>query len=380
MSKIVNLKELSLLFLRLGATSFGGPVAHIAVMEKEVVHKKQWMTREHFLDLIGMTNLIPGPNSTEMAMHCGYNRSGALGLWVAGFCFIFPSFIITGIFAWFYKHYGALPGIAPFFYGVKPAVIAIILDAVFKFGKKAWKNWKVGFVGIAMLFAIPAAIVFNIPNIVFILIAGFFGMLVLSVLSNLKGSIKSIAPFTLLQVGNALPSYSTAKLFFVFLKIGCVLFGSGYVLFAYLDVDLVQHLGWLTRKQLMDAIAVGQFTPGPVLSSATFIGYQISGIGGALVSTIGIFLPSFIFVWILTPFIPKIRKSPLASAFLDSVNIASIALMLAVCVQMGTTTLIDWKTWAIGLAGLACLLLFKKLNAFWIVAGGAVIGFVMQGI
>ncbi len=373
MEKAAKLKEVSLLFLRLGTTAFGGPAAHIAMMEKEVVNKKQWMTREHFLDLMGMTNLIPGPNSTEMAMHCGYNRSGALGLWLTGFCFIFPSFIITGIFAWFYKHYGALPGIAPFFFGVKPAVIAIILDAVFKFGKKALKNWQLGLIGVATL----VAALLNINAILLFLGAGFIGMFVLL---GFKGSLKTIFPFTLLQVGNMLPSYSITKLFFVFLKIGCILFGSGYVLFAYLDGDLVQHLHWLTRQQLMDAVAAGQFTPGPVLSTATFIGYQISGAKGAIASTIGIFLPSFIFVWILTPFIPKIRKSPLASTFLDSVNIASVALILAVAIQMGIGTLIDWKTWLIGLAGLACLLTFKKLNAFWIVAGGAVVGYLLQSL
>ncbi|HTB33206.1 MAG TPA: chromate efflux transporter, partial [Bacteroidia bacterium] len=326
---------------------------------------------EHFLDLMGTTNLIPGPNSTEMAMHCGYNRAGALGLWLAGICFIFPAFIITGIFAWFYKQYGALPGIMPFFYGVKPAVIAIILDAVFKFGKKALKNWQLGIIG---AFVLVGALL-NVNNIILLLLAGFIGMVWLS---GIRGSIKTIFPFTLLQVGNVLPSYSTAKLFFVFLKIGSILFGSGYVLFAYLDGDLVQHIHWLTRQQLMDAVAAGQFTPGPVLSTATFIGYQISGVKGALVSTVGIFLPSFIFVWILTPFIPKLRRSKLTSAFLDSVTIASVALMLAVTLQMGYTTLVDWKTWLIALAGFACLLQFKKINAVWVILGGALAGYAIQ--
>lgn len=371
MGTISNLKEVSLLFLRLGATSFGGPAAHIAIMEKEVVNKKEWMSREHFLDLLGTTNLIPGPNSTEMAMHCGCNRAGAVGLWLAGFCFIFPSFLITGLFAWIYKQYGTLPAIEPFFYGVKPVVIAIILDAVFKFGKRALKSWQLGLLGLAVLIGA----LFNINAIVLLFATGFIGMLWLS---GFKGDIKTLFPFTLLQVGNVLPSYSTAKLFFVFLKIGSILFGSGYVLFAYLDGDLVQHLHWLTRQQLMDAIAAGQFTPGPVLSTATFIGYQISGVKGALVSTVGIFLPSFIFVWILTPLIPKLRKSKLTSAFLDSVTIASIGLMLAVTIQMGYTTLVDWKTITIALIGFACLFQFKNLNAFWIVAGGAFVGYILN--
>ncbi len=198
------------------------------------------------------------------------------------------------------------------------------------------------------------------------------------ILSGFNGNLKTVFPFTLLQIGNLLPSYSTTKLFFVFLKIGSILFGSGYVLFAYLDGDLVQHLHWLTRQQLMDAVAAGQFTPGPVLSTATFIGYQISGVKGALASTIGIFLPSFIFVWILTPFIPKLRKSKYTSAFLDSVNIASVALMLAVTLQMGYTILIDWKTWTIVVLGFACLFQFKHLNSFWIIAGGAALGYMMN--
>jgi chromate transporter len=373
MTETTKLKEACLLFFRLGFTSFGGPAAHIALMEKEVVNKKQWMTREHFLDLIGTTNLIPGPNSTEMAMHCGYNRAGALGLWLAGFCFIFPAFIITGIFAWVYRQYGALPAIEPFFYGVKPAVIAIILDAVFKFGRKALKNWQLGLIGAATL----AGALLRVNAIFLIFTAGFIGILWLS---GFKGNLKTIFPFTLLQVGNVLPYYSTTKLFFVFLKIGSILFGSGYVLFAYLDGDLVQHLHWLTRKQLMDAVAAGQFTPGPVLSTATFIGYQISGVKGAIASTVGIFLPSFIFVWLLTPIIPKLRKSNLTSAFLDSVNIASVALMLAVTIQMGYSTLVDWKTWSIALLGFGCLLQFKKLNAVWVVAAGALLGYAMRAL
>ena len=371
MKQLANLREVCLLFFRLGATSFGGPAAHIAIMEKEVVKKRQWMGHEYFLDLIGTTNLIPGPSSTEMAMHCGYNKAGALGLWLAGFCFIFPSFVITGIFAWVYKQYGALPALTPFFYGVKPVVIAIILDAVFKFSKKALKNWQLGIIGVAIL----VAALFHINAVLLIFLAGLIGMLWLS---DFKGSIKTIFPFTLLQTGNLLPSYSTAKLFFIFLKIGSILFGSGYVLFAYLDNDLVQHLHWLTRQQLMDAVAAGQFTPGPVLSTATFIGYQISGVKGAFASTVGIFLPSFIFVWLLTPLIPKLRKSPLTSSFLDSVNIASVGLMLTVTLQMGSNTLIDWKTWAIAVSGFVCLLKFKKINSFWIVIGGPALGYGLQ--
>jgi len=368
MSKLANLKETCLLFLRLGATSFGGPAAHIAIMEKEVVGKKQWMNQQEFIDLVGATNLIPGPNSTEMAMNCGYRRAGLAGLWLAGFCFILPAFLITGILAWFYKQYGSLPVIGPMFYGIQPVVIAIILDAVFKFGKKALKNGQLGILGVVTC----VAGLYDINKIILIFGAGLIGMIMLS---GIKKSAISVFPFVLLQVPTILTTYSTGKLFFTFLKIGCVLFGSGYVLFAYLDGDLVQHFHWLTRQQLIDAVAVGQFTPGPVLTTATFIGYQISGTTGALAATIGIFLPSFIFVWVLTPLVPKIRKSKVASAFLDSVNIASVAIMLVVVIQMGQTTLTDWKTWLISVAAFAALYFMKKLNAVWLIAAGAAIGY-----
>ncbi|MCX6290787.1 MAG: chromate transporter [Bacteroidetes bacterium] len=368
-----KLKELAGIFLKLGTVSFGGPAAHIAMMEKEVVRKRQWMTHEHFLDLIGATNLIPGPNSTEMAIHCGYQRAGRMGLWLAGFSFILPAVLITTIFAWFYKQYGALPAVEPFFYGIKPAVIAIILDAVFKFGKKALKNWQLSIIGIAVV----TGALFGASEILLILLAGMVGIICLS---GFKKTIKVFSPLVLLQVPVAITSYSTTKLFWVFLKIGSVLFGSGYVLFAYLDGELVQKLHWLTRQQLIDAVAVGQFTPGPVLSSATFIGYQIAGFTGAIVSTIGIFLPSFIFVLLLNPLVSKLRKSKVASAFLDSVNIASVALMLAVTLQMAHITLIDWKTWVIALVGFACLYGIKNINTVWVVVGGAGLGYLFHFI
>ncbi len=372
-TRLTKLKELAGLFLKLGTVSFGGPAAHIAMMEKEIVRKRQWMTHEHFLDLMGATNLIPGPNSTEMAIHCGYQRAGRIGLWLAGFSFILPAAIITTVFAWFYKQYGALPAVEPFFYGMKPAVIAIILDAVFKFGKKSLKNWQIGLIGIAVI----TGALLGASDILLILIAGVTGIILFT---GLEKSMKSFFPFLLLQIPATMTSYSTTKLFWVFLKIGSVLFGSGYVLFAYLDSELVQKLHWLTQQQLIDAVAVGQFTPGPVLSAATFIGYQINGLTGAIISTVGIFLPSFIFVLLLNPLIPKIRKSKVASAFLDSVNIASVALMLAVTVQMAHITLIDWKTWGIAVSGFACLYGFKNINSVWIIIGGALTGYLLSFI
>jgi chromate transporter len=366
-----NLLEIAKLFTKLGCFSFGGPAAHIAMMEKEVVEKRQWMSREHFLDLIGATNLIPGPNSTEMAIHCGYLRAGQLGLWIAGICFVLPAVLITTLFAWFYKQYGTLPAIEPIFYGIKPAVIAIIMDAVFKFGKKALKNWQLGLIG----FAVIVTTVFDVSEIFLILIAGIIGILWFG---RLNKTIKSIFPFFLFQIPNTLVSFSTTSLFLIFLKIGSVLFGSGYVLFAYLDSELVQHLGWLSRQQLMDAIAVGQFTPGPVLSSATFIGYQINGYTGAIAATIGIFLPSFIFILILNPLVPKLRQSKIASAFLDSVNIASVAIMLAVTIQMGYSILTDWKTWFISLMSFIAMYKLKNINSIWLIIGGAVIGYLFH--
>ncbi len=366
-----RLAEVAKLFAKLGAISFGGPAAHIAMMEKEVVKKRKWMTQEHFLDLIGATNLIPGPNSTEMAIHCGYIRAGKLGLWIAGICFIFPAVAITLIFAWFYKQYGSLPAVEPFLYGIKPAVIAIILDAVFHFGKKALKNWQLGCIGLFVI----AAVLIGANVILIILIAGLTGILWFGKLSN---SVKSIFPLILFQVQSTLASFSTTSLFLVFLKIGSVLFGSGYVLFGYLDSELVRNLGWITRQQLMDAVAVGQFTPGPVLSSAAFIGFQIDGIMGAVAATVGIFLPSFIFILILNPLIPKLRKSKIASAFLDSVNIASVAIMLAVTIQMGFTVLIDWKVWLIALLGIVSLLSLKNINSVWVIAGGVIIGYLLH--
>lgn len=326
-----KLKEIFSLFFKLGLTSFGGPVAHIALMEKEVVSKREWMTHAHFLDLIGATNLIPGPNSTEMAMHCGYHRAGFSGLWVAGVAFIFPAVFITTLLALFYQKFGQLPAIAPMMMGIKPVVVVIIADAVFKFGKKALKNWALGILGGCVFMGS----LFGFNDIALLLIAGVIGILLF------KLSSKSEKIF----------SVDFLSLFWVFFKVGAALFGSGYVLFAYLNTELVHHLSWLTQPQLMDAIAMGQFTPGPVLSSAIFIGFQIGGIWGAVVATFGIFLPSFLLVQFLNPFVPKLRQSKTASHFIDAVNVASVALMGAVLIQLCKSSLIDWPS--ISIAALA---------------------------
>lgn len=370
-----NLKEVAGLFFKLGLIAFGGPAAHIAMMEDEVVAKRKWMSRQHFLDLVGATNLIPGPNSTEMTMHCGKERAGWPGLFVAGACFIFPAVVLTGFLAFLYVKYGEVPAVEPFLYGIKPAVIAIILAAVYKLGKKALKNWQLGIIG-----SIVIVVSFlGVNEITAILGAGLVGLVSFGVIQNRwKGNIKSILPMLSLQTVTATAaSVSNTKLFLVFLKIGAVLFGSGYVLVAYLDGELVQKLGWLTEQQLLDAIAIGQFTPGPVLSTATFVGYQINGLSGAIVATLGIFLPSFFFVLLLNPIVPKLRKSPLAAGFLDAVNIGAVGIMIAVTYRLGAEILVDWKSWTIAVLSIAVTFYFKKINAFWIVIGGAIFGYTL---
>lgn len=364
-----NLKEVALLFLKLGTIAFGGPAAHIAMMQQEVVVKKKWMSEQHFLDLIGATNLIPGPNSTEMAIHIGHERAGLKGLFVAGFCFIIPAVIITGFFAWLYKQYGQLPEIQTFVYGIKPAIIAIIIGAVYPLAKKALKTIELGLIGIASL----VLCFVGINEIIVMFGAGLIALALVSIRSNNK--LNSIAPLTILQ-STSLLSAANIKLFLTFLKIGSILYGSGYVLFAFLDSELVSQ-GLLTRQQLIDAIAVGQFTPGPVFSSVTFIGYQINGLGGAIVSTIGIFLPSFLFVWLLNPLVPKMRRSKLFSAFLDAVNIASVAIIIFVCYQMGKESIADWRTIVIASLSIIVTFAFKKVNSVFIVIGGSALGYLL---
>ncbi len=368
-----SLREVALVFFKLGCFAFGGPAAHIAMMEVEVVSKRQWMTRDYYLDLIGATNLIPGPNSTEMTMHCGHERAGKAGLFVAGICFIFPAIVVTAILAYLYVEYGNLPEVEPFVFGIKPAVLAIIASAILKLGKKALKGWGLGVLG-ALVFL---ASILGVNEILALLGAGILGMGYFYLKSQLSTDIKSISPLFLFSGGlfSTVLKVSTANVFWTFLKVGSVLYGSGYVLFAYLDTELVSR-GWLTRPELIDAIAVGQFTPGPVLSTATFIGYQLTGIWGALAASAGVFLPSFLFVLILNPIIPKMRKSTILRYFLDSVNVAAVAVMLAVLYLMAKDTLIDWR--AIVITIVCTYLTFgTKISVIWTVIIGAVLGFLL---
>ncbi|MDF2553852.1 MAG: chromate transporter [Chryseobacterium sp.] len=369
----ITTKEIAKLFLKLGFIGFGGPAAHIAMMQQEVVSKRNWMSEQHFLDLLGATNLIPGPNSTEMAIHIGYDRGGWKGLIVAGLCFILPAVFITGIFAWLYKTYGTLPEIQPWIYGIKPAIIAIIIGAVYPLAKKSIKSVLLVFIGIFVL----VLSFFGISEIYLMFGAGLLALAFFYFKNKNKNTLQSFVPLVFLQITNQnFFSETNIRLFWIFLKIGSVLYGSGYVLFAFLDTELVTT-GLLTRQQLMDAIAVGQFTPGPVFSSVTFIGYQINGVSGAVLSTVAIFLPSFILVALVNPLMKKLRNSKSLSVFLDAVNVSSVAIIAAICITMAKETIIDWRTILIAIISAIVVFQFKNINSAFIVLGGALLGYVL---
>lgn len=385
---VSQLSDLAKLFFKLGAIGFGGPAAHIAMMEDEVVNRRQWIDRSHFLDLVGATNLIPGPNSTEMAIHIGYIRAGWLGLIVAGVCFIFPAVVITGGLAWIYVAFGTLPQVAPLLYGIKPAVLGVILNAIWRLGKTALKARKL----LIIALFVSLTLFLGLNEVVALLLGGLLGMIWLggsdpgnppqggqtrTIAAGLTsaGTLK-LAATTGTAVAGGVPLW---QLGLFFLKVGSVLFGSGYVLVAFLEGGLVQEYGWLTQQQLLDAIAIGQFTPGPVLSTATFIGYIIAGFPGAIVATVGIFLPSFFFVAALNPLIPRLRASKWTRSFLDAVNVSSIALMAVVTAKLAAATLTDWLPISIALIA-AVLAICFRINAAWLVLGGALIGWVANFI
>lgn len=328
--------------------------------------------RRAFFRFSGATNLIPGPNSTEMTMHIGNERAGWKGLVVAGGCFITPAVIITAIFACAYQKYGQLPQAQLFIYGVKPAIIAIVVSLMIGLGRKALKNIELGIIGI--LSAIMVLAGFNEIYVLFG--AGLLGIII-HLLKTSGKTVNGIFPFILLQISNPSINLSDFKLFWIFLKIGSILYGTGYVLFAFLDAELVSK-GLLSKQQLIDAIAIGQFTPGPVFSSATFIGWQMGGIGGAIAATAGIFLPSFLLVAFLNPLIPKLRKSKVMSAFLDTINIVSVAIILSVIIEMGREVIFDWRTILIAAISFIVTFYFKKLNTAFIILGGALLGYVLS--
>jgi len=384
------------LFLKLGAISFGGPAAHIALMEEEVVGKRQWITRQQFLDMLGLTNLIPGPNSTEMAINVGLARAGRAGLAVAGVSFIVPAALITGALAWAYVHFGTMPAAASLLAGVKPAVIAVIAIAVWRLGKIAVRDLWLGVLGALALLAFLA----KLSPLAILIAGGVTGMaarkirkrvgatissgstsstgLILLKKSILLPTLFATLPPSVLATGIALGAkrVPAARLAWFFLKVGAVLYGGGYVLFAFVEQGLVRDHHWLTQPQVLDAIAIGQFTPGPVLSTATFIGYLLGGPWGAVVATVAIFLPSFLYVAILGPILPKLRRSSWMADFLDSVNVCALALMAGVTVRLATDALRGWAM--CGIAVIALAVLWKwKVNPAWVVLGGGLAGILL---
>jgi len=371
------LGELARLFLRLGITSFGGPAAHIAMMEDEVVQRRGWFTRAEFLDLVGATNLIPGPNSTELAIHIGHRRAGWPGLLVAGASFILPAVLIVAAMAWAYVRLGSLPEVGWLLYGVKPVVIAVVLQALWRLGTTAVTS--------PLLATVAAlSVVAVLLHVNEIAVLGLAGALVALIRSGTAGAgrVASSAlplgiPLGLGGVAAASMSVGLWPLFLFFAKVGSVLFGSGYVLLAFLRSGLVMERGWLTESQLLDAIAVGQLTPGPVFTTATFIGYLLARAPGAAVATVGIFLPAFFFVAISGPLVPRIRRSRVAGAVLDGVNAASLALMAVVSVQLGAAALVDGATMVLAAVSLVALVRWR-VNSAWLVFGGAAAGLLVQ--
>jgi len=377
---ISKLKEVAFVFLKLGTLGFGGPAAHIAMMKEEIVERRKWLTEEKFLDLIGATNLIPGPNSTEMAIHLGHLRAGWTGLLLAGVCFILPAAIIVLSIAWLYVRFGKLIEATGLLYGVKPVIIAVVLQALWGLGRTAIKNKLLAFFG---LISLTCAFV-SINELLILFGAGFLALVFhwaknfnhkkLSFL-NLTTSLFILPALRATETQTS--NFGLWPLFLFFLKVGSVLFGSGYVLLAFLRNDLVIAKGWLTETQLIDAITVGQITPGPVFTTATFIGYVLGGFWGGIVATVGIFLPAFIFVAISSFLIPYLRKSSAAGAFLDAINVASLALMAAVTWQLGKTTIIDLTTILLCLFS-AVLLIKFRVNSAWLVFGGAIVGIIFN--
>jgi len=364
--------EIVRVFLRLGLTAFGGPAAHIAMLHEEVVVRRKWVSEQHFLDMLGATNLIPGPNSTEMMLHLGYVRAGLRGLVVAGLCFITPAMLSVLGLAWLYVEYGSTPAADWLLFGVKPVVIVIILGALWGLGRKALRSgWM-----LALGAAVMALYFLGGNEIALMLGAGLLVVLVRRGVGVLKGlALPGLAGW--MGWAGASAPFGLGALFLVFLKVGAVLYGSGYVLIAFLQADLVERLGWLTQQQLIDAVAAGQLTPGPVFTTATFVGYLLGGLPGALVATVGIFLPSFFLVLASNPIIPRLRESKFAGAFLDGVNAGALGLMAAVTWQLGGAAVVDLPSAGLLLA--AGLLLFRfRVNSAWLVLGGAAAGYVLS--
>ncbi len=380
-----RIKALAAVFFRLGVVAFGGPAAHVAMMDDEVVKRRRWMSRENLLDLIGVTNLLPGPNSTELAIHIGYERAGWLGLFVAGSCFILPAMALVWLLAAVYVRYQTVPQVGWLLYGVKPVIIAVVLRALFKLGEKAMKDRPTIAVGVVAI----AAYFTGINEILILLLSGLIVMAIKvwphrdntvgAFLLPLSGSFSQpLAQIDSVAIAaTSAASVGWVSVFLFFLKVGSVLYGSGYVLLAFLQRDLVEQHQWITSQQLLDAVAIGQITPGPVLTTATFVGYLVAGNGGAIAGTVGIFLPAFLLVGIVNPWVPKLRRSPLASAFLDGVNAASLGLMAGVTYILARAAVVDAPTLLIAIASAVAVFRYK-LNAAWLVFIGAALGYLLQ--
>jgi len=378
-----TLGELARLFLKLGTIGFGGPAAHIALMEDEVVRRRGWLTREAFLDYLGATNLIPGPNSTELAIEIGRDRAGFPGLVVAGVAFILPAALIVGITAWAYVRFGNLPAALALFAGVKPVIIAIVVQALWRLARTAVKTRWLAALAVAAIVAVAA----GVHELVVLVAAAILSVAAAAARSHdvdhrvsmavpIGASVVGSTPRLAGALGAAVgmrAAMSLWSLFAIFLKIGSVLFGSGYVLLAFLRADFVERLGWLTERQLLDAVAVGQVTPGPVFTTATFIGYVLAGVPGAVLATVGIFLPAFVFVAVSGPLIPRLRRSRLAGAALDGVNAASLGLMAVVTWQLGRASIVSVSSGIVAVSA-GALLATRRVNAAWLVLGGALAG------
>jgi chromate transporter len=379
-----SLGEIALVFLKLGMIAFGGPAAHLAMMEEEFVRRRRWITQAEFLDRLATANLIPGPSSTEVAIFIGQLKRGSIGLIVAGCCFIIPAAAIVSVIAWGYVRFGSLPKVEGILYAIKPAVVAIMIQALGNLARTGVRTSR-----LAVIAALAAALSrLGVSPILVLVFAGVVSAATVGMRNRLLGAgifglpkalwFPQIIAVVVAAAGTVAASpVGLGRLFLSFLKIGAVVFGSGYVLLAFLQAEFVEHLHWLTDKQLIDAVAVGQFTPGPVFTTATFIGYVVAGWVGAMVATVGIFLPGFVLVAVSGPLIPCLRKSAVAAAILDGVVAGSLALMAVVTWQLGKASIVNRTTLIVFAVGLIALLRFR-VNSVWLIAGAAVAGWAMR--
>jgi chromate transporter len=370
-----RLREIALAYLKLGVIGFGGPAAHVSLMRREFVVARRWLDEDRFLELFGAANLIPGPSSTELGMMIGYLRAGWSGLLVAGACFVTPTMAIVLALAWTYVRYGSLPQTGWVLYGIGPVIVAIVADALWQLGRRALKSWPLALAGAAVLVLYLAGV-----DLLLLLFGGALLIMAARNAERLGRRLHALVPAAPVGLLAAVTTEATpTSLFLEFVKLGAIVFGSGYVLLAFLRADLVEHLHWLTQRQLLDAVSVGQFTPGPVFTTATFIGYLVGGLGGAIAATAGIFLPAFVLSGVVYTLLPRIRRSPWAAAFLEGVTICGLGLMAGVAVQFGRAAIVDVPTAAIAVVAFAVLRRFEP-NSAWLVLGGAIAGILVRGL